>query len=97
MMASSWLIMTAAVSFSYASPLDHMHPLRYIPLGYCLFGWCMSLLHRALRSLLESLCFYLCLNRTLTFHVFFPFLSFLFSTSTDLFARCSTLPSLSRP
>jgi cation-transporting ATPase 13A1 len=28
MMASSWLIMTAAVSFSYASPLDHMHPLR---------------------------------------------------------------------
>ena len=28
MMASSWLIMTAAVSFSYAAPLDHMHPLR---------------------------------------------------------------------
>ena len=28
MMASSWLIMTAAVSFSYASPLDKMHPLR---------------------------------------------------------------------
>jgi manganese-transporting P-type ATPase len=28
MMASSWLIMTAAVSFSYASPLSHMHPLR---------------------------------------------------------------------
>eukprot|EP01038_Epipyxis_sp_PR26KG_P009128 gene9128-12312_t len=28
MMASSWLIMTAAVSFSYASPLDQMHPLR---------------------------------------------------------------------
>lgn len=28
MMASSWLIMTAAVSFSYASPLDHMHPER---------------------------------------------------------------------
>jgi cation-transporting ATPase 13A1 len=28
MMASSWLIMTAAISFSYASPLDHMHPLR---------------------------------------------------------------------
>ena len=28
MMASSWLIMTAAVAFSYASPLDHMHPLR---------------------------------------------------------------------
>ena len=28
MMASSWLIMTAAVSFSYASPVDHMHPLR---------------------------------------------------------------------
>ena len=28
MMASSWLIMIAAVSFSYASPLDHMHPLR---------------------------------------------------------------------
>ena len=27
-MASSWLIMTAAISFSYASPLDHMHPLR---------------------------------------------------------------------
>lgn len=28
MMASSWLILTAAVSFSYASPVDHMHPLR---------------------------------------------------------------------
>lgn len=28
MMASSWLIMIAAVSFSYASPLDQMHPLR---------------------------------------------------------------------
>jgi cation-transporting ATPase 13A1 len=28
MMASSWLIMTAAVSFSYATPLDKMHPLR---------------------------------------------------------------------
>ena len=28
MMASNWLIMTAAVSFSYASPLDRMHPLR---------------------------------------------------------------------
>ncbi len=28
MIASSWLIMTAAVSFSYSSPLDHMHPLR---------------------------------------------------------------------
>jgi cation-transporting ATPase 13A1 len=28
MMASSWLIMTAAVSFSYATPLDRMHPLR---------------------------------------------------------------------
>ena len=28
MMASSWLIMTAAVAFSYASPLDKMHPLR---------------------------------------------------------------------
>lgn len=28
MMASSWLIMTAAISFSYAAPLDHMHPLR---------------------------------------------------------------------
>jgi len=30
MMASSWLIMTAAISFSYASPLDHMHHLRYV-------------------------------------------------------------------
>ena len=30
MMASSWLIMTAAISFSYASPLDHMHPLRLV-------------------------------------------------------------------
>jgi cation-transporting ATPase 13A1 len=30
MMASSWLIMTAAVSFSYSAPLDHMHPLRPI-------------------------------------------------------------------
>jgi manganese-transporting P-type ATPase len=28
MMASSWLIVTAAISFSYASPVDHMHPLR---------------------------------------------------------------------
>lgn len=28
MMASSWLILTAAVSFSYATPVDHMHPLR---------------------------------------------------------------------
>jgi manganese-transporting P-type ATPase len=28
MMASSWLIMTAAVSFSYASPVDKMHPQR---------------------------------------------------------------------
>lgn len=28
MMASSWLIMTAAVSFSYASPVDKMHPMR---------------------------------------------------------------------
>lgn len=28
MMASSWLIMVAAISFSYASPLDKMHPLR---------------------------------------------------------------------
>ncbi len=28
MMASSWLILTAGVSFSYASPLDSMHPLR---------------------------------------------------------------------
>lgn len=28
MMASSWLILTAAVSFSYAAPVDHMHPLR---------------------------------------------------------------------
>lgn len=27
-MASSWLIMTAAISFSYAAPLDHMHHLR---------------------------------------------------------------------
>ncbi|KAI9009243.1 hypothetical protein DFJ74DRAFT_687468 [Hyaloraphidium curvatum] len=30
MMASSWLIMTAAVAFSYASPIDRMHPLRPI-------------------------------------------------------------------
>lgn len=30
MMASSWLIMTAAVAFSYSAPLDHMHPLRPI-------------------------------------------------------------------
>jgi cation-transporting ATPase 13A1 len=30
MMASSWLIMTAAVAFSYASPVDKMHPLRPI-------------------------------------------------------------------
>jgi cation-transporting ATPase 13A1 len=30
MMASSWLIMTAAVAFSYSSPLDHMHPERPI-------------------------------------------------------------------
>jgi cation-transporting ATPase 13A1 len=28
MMASSWLIMTAAVAFSYASPVDRMHPQR---------------------------------------------------------------------
>jgi cation-transporting ATPase 13A1 len=28
MMASSWLIMTAAISFSYSTPLDKMHPLR---------------------------------------------------------------------
>jgi cation-transporting ATPase 13A1 len=28
MMASSWLIVTAALSFSYSSPVDHMHPLR---------------------------------------------------------------------
>lgn len=28
MMASSWLIMTAAVAFSYASPIDRMHQLR---------------------------------------------------------------------
>ncbi|RYG68159.1 hypothetical protein EON64_05810 [archaeon] len=28
MMASSWLVLTAAISFSYASPVDHMHPLR---------------------------------------------------------------------
>lgn len=28
MMASSWLIMTAAVSFSYSSPVDKMHPER---------------------------------------------------------------------
>ncbi len=28
MMASSWLIMTAAVSFSYSSPVDKMHPQR---------------------------------------------------------------------
>lgn len=28
LMASQWLILTAAVSFSYSSPLDHMHPLR---------------------------------------------------------------------
>ena len=34
MMASSWLIMTAAVSFSYASPLDHMHPLRYVTVAF---------------------------------------------------------------
>jgi magnesium-transporting ATPase (P-type) len=30
MMASSWLIMTAAVAFSYSAPLDHMHPQRPI-------------------------------------------------------------------
>lgn len=30
MMASSWLIMTAAVAFSYASPVDRMHHLRPI-------------------------------------------------------------------
>ena len=28
MMASSWLIITAAMSFSYASPVDKMHPQR---------------------------------------------------------------------
>ena len=28
MMASSWLILTASIAFSYATPLDHMHPLR---------------------------------------------------------------------
>jgi cation-transporting ATPase 13A1 len=28
MMASSWLIMTAAVSFSYSTPVDKMHPER---------------------------------------------------------------------
>lgn len=28
MMASSWLIMTAAVSFSYSTPVKSMHPLR---------------------------------------------------------------------
>merc|ERR1711991_670394 len=28
MMASSWLIMTASVAFSYASPVDKMHPQR---------------------------------------------------------------------
>lgn len=30
MMASSWLVMTAAISFSYATPIDTMHPLRPI-------------------------------------------------------------------
>jgi cation-transporting ATPase 13A1 len=28
MMASSWLLMTAGLAFSYASPVDKMHPLR---------------------------------------------------------------------
>lgn len=28
MMASSWLLVTAAISFSYASPVDHMHKVR---------------------------------------------------------------------
>jgi len=28
MMASSWLLVTAAISFSYASPVDHMHRVR---------------------------------------------------------------------
>ena len=28
LMASQWLILVAAVSFSYAAPLDKMHPLR---------------------------------------------------------------------
>ncbi len=28
MMASSWLLMTAGISFSYSSPVDKMHPLR---------------------------------------------------------------------
>ena len=28
MQASQWLILTAAVSFSYAAPLDKMHPQR---------------------------------------------------------------------
>lgn len=28
LMASQWLILVAALSFSYSSPLDHMHPLR---------------------------------------------------------------------
>jgi cation-transporting ATPase 13A1 len=28
MMASSWLIMTAAISFSYTTPIDKMHPMR---------------------------------------------------------------------
>lgn len=37
MMASSWLIMTAAVSFSYASPLDHMHPLRSVTEDFMFF------------------------------------------------------------
>jgi len=28
MMASNWLIVTAAISFSYAAPLDHMASIR---------------------------------------------------------------------
>lgn len=28
MMASSWLIMTASLAFSYSSPIDRMHPVR---------------------------------------------------------------------
>jgi manganese-transporting P-type ATPase len=54
MMASSWLIMTAAVAFSYSTPLDHMHPLRPI----------RSLFHPAifLSTMGQAIIHILCMN-----------------------------------
>ena len=91
MMASSWLIMTAAVSFSYAAPLDQMHPLRPLKslfhpaIFFSIFG--QALIHIACMTLGMVP---LLLQIRYQFRPFFTLISYFLSTQKPTFTHFIT-------